>query len=249
MKMDILSAGKLLVIPAVPGKGTNILAFVGCGGKTTFINSLAHEYKHLKVLVTPTTKIMPMNEEGVLLRKTLQECVNHIPVTGIQCLGILNRTTGKLEALPGELLEEIHMQYDLILLEADGSRGLPCKGWLPGEPVIPKFVTHSVGIVTMSAIGMPADEEHVLRLPEFLALTGLDAGNAITPEALLTMVCAPGGMFKNSIGKMHLFINRAEDEKTAQLSEAWLNAVYNKYPKRFATLAYGSAQTNKWRKV
>ena len=117
------SAGTLLGL-----EDKAIIAVIGCGGKTSLIASLANEYRHKKVLVTPTTKMFP--------------------IEGIQCLGILNEASGKLEALKQEQLEAIIPQYDLVLLEADGSAGLPCKGWLADEPVVPAFCTHTIGVVT-----------------------------------------------------------------------------------------------------
>lgn len=244
-----LSAGALLGISDGNAGAPVVAAVVGCGGKTTFISALAREYRQKKVLITPTTKILPMRDQDVVVRTTLADCEKHSPVTGIQCLGIQNSVTGKLEALPSELLARIAPQYDLILLEADGSRGLPCKGWRDDEPVVPGFCTHTVGIVTMDAIGKPADDRSVLRLPEFLALTGLHEGEPITPKTLSAMVCAPGGMFKNSAGMAYLFVNRVEDEKTATLAGEWLRNIQTRHPGRFRGLAYGSAQSNQWQEA
>jgi len=235
------SAGEL---PGLADEKPCIAAVIGCGGKTTFIKSLAHEFRHKKVLITPSTKIFPMNDEDIVLCATLPECLSHIPANGIQCLGILNKQTGKLQALPMMVLEEMVTHYDLVLLEADGSNGLPCKGWLPDEPVIPPFCTHSIGIVTLQALGKPADGDSVLRLPEFLQLTGLRHGEVITFQTMIDMVCAANGMFHNSTGRQWLLVNQAEDDPDA--AQEWLKLIEQAHPGRFACLAYGSARLNSW---
>ena len=238
------TAGALLDI--APRK-LSVIAVIGCGGKSTFIETLAHECSGKKVLITPTTKMWPIRREGVLLRSTPQECFSHKALKGIQCLGMLNETSGKLEALPSEQLENMVSQYDIVLLEADGSRGLPCKSWLPGEPVIPHYSTHTVGIVTMDALGKPSGSDTVLRLPEFPALTGLQEGDTITAAALTSMVCAQNGMFRNGRGRQSIFVNKVESD-TAIAKEYLLN-IRQTFPGRFACLAYGSALTNKWQEL
>ena len=223
-----------------------VIAIIGCGGKTTFIESLAYECRHKKVLVTPTTKILPMYRDDIVLCTSFEECLSHKAVNGIQCLGVMNETTGKLEALREEMLEKIIPQYDLVLLEADGSCGLSCKGWLPNEPVIPWFSTHTIGIVTFYALGKPADSDIVLRLKEFLKLTGLEQGEPITQKALADMVCGTNGMFHNGAGRQSIFVNQVEDDAIAALAEKWLKGIEESFPGRFACLAYGSARKNKW---
>ena len=242
--MNILyqTAGTLL---GITPRQLSVIAVIGCDGKSTFIETLALEYSQKKVLITTTTKMRPIHREGITLRLTQQECVSYKAQKGIQCLGVLNEANGKLEALPSELLENIFPQYDIVLLEADGSRGLPCKGWLPDEPVIPHYCTHTVGIATIDALGKPADSDTVLRLPEFSALTGLQRGDPITFDALASMVCAQNGMFRNGRGRQSIFVNKAESDST--LAKEWLHNIKQTYPARFACLAYGSALTNKWR--
>jgi len=243
---EYCSAGVLL---GLTDNNPAVIAVIGCGGKTTFIENLANEYRHRKVLITPTTKIWHMPDENIVVRTTSQESITHKPIKGIQYLGILNKLSNKLEALEPELPEEVRLQYDLVLLEADGSQGLPCKGWLPGEPVIPDYCTHTVGITTISALGKRADSDTVLRLPEFQKLTGLQKGDPITRQALKQMVCAGNGMFRNAVGSQSIFVNHAEDNAGISDAMELLSEIRQEYPERFALLAYGSAQENSWKEV
>ena len=241
------SAGTLLGLETAE---QSFIAVIGCGGKTTFIYSLANEFRHKKVLITTTTKIYPAAGNDIVLCSTEQDCLKHKPVNGIQCLGILNEASGKLEALRRDLLHEIIRYYDLVLIEADGSKTLPCKGWLPDEPVIPPYCTHIVGIVSLAALGKPADENTVHRLPEFLKLTGLRRGKIITIQALIDMATANNVMFRNTpdtIGKKSIFVNHVEDETNITAAKELLAGIEKAQPGRYACLAYGSAQLNKWK--
>jgi probable selenium-dependent hydroxylase accessory protein YqeC len=227
----------------------SVIAVVGCGGKTSFIELLADMLRNKKTLVSTTVKIFPMKTDGVMLCETLKQCEEHEPQQGIQCLGLLNTASGKLESLPAHVLAKLIPCYDITLLEADGSRGLPCKGWLPDEPVVPRYCTHTVGIATMRALGMAATETVVHRLPEFLSLTGLEKGSTITMQALETMVCAPGGMFKNSAGKQYLLINQVEDDTAVNAARIFLQTIKEKYPNRFEKLLFGSVHSDTWQEV
>lgn len=226
-----------------------IAAVIGCCGKTTFIEGLAREFRHKKVLISPTTKIKPMYSGDVVLCNTLADCISHIPKPGIQCLGIQTPGSHKLTALPPKILADLIMGYDLVLLEADGSRGLPCKGWVPTEPVIPCYCTHTVGVVTFLGLGKPANEKYVLRLPEFLSLTGLRKDESIHEQALMDMVTADNGMFKNAVGHCILLVNQIEDEFAAERADTWLHKIEQASPHRFTHLSYGSAKANSWRDI
>ncbi len=202
-----------------------VVAVVGCGGKTSFIERVATSFRgkrDKKILISPTTKMYPLNVEGV------------------DCLGVLNSATGKLEALPEDHLADLTSRYDMTLLEADGSQGLPLKGWREDEPVVPRYCTHTIGIVTINALGRPATRDVVFRMPEFLSLTGLHEGEIVTAEAQEAMVCAPYGMFKNGVGRLFLFLNQVEDEQTFRLAQGFLANIKKKDPGRFARLLYGS---------
>ena len=222
------------------------VSVVGCGGKTSLIELLATQNIDKKVLVSPATKIFPITSPGVILCDTLQNCIEHVPQIGVQYLGIYNTRNKKLEALPEQVLADMIQQYDITLTEADGSRCLPCKGWRDTEPVIRSFSTHTVGIVTMNALGKPATKKIVHHLPEFLTLTGLGEGDIITEQILIDMVCLPGGMFKNCVGQQYLVVNQVEDKMTTYNAESFIEKIKLQNSERFKKLIYGSVHKNDW---
>jgi probable selenium-dependent hydroxylase accessory protein YqeC len=200
-----------------------VVSVVGCGGKSSFIELVAESLAaEKKVLISPTTKMFPLN------------------VRGVDCRGEFNSKTGKLEALPMAELAELVSQYDIMLLEADGSRGLPCKGWLDYEPVVPEFSTHTIGVIDINAVGKYATAENVHNLPQFLELTGLCENDKITIDALKNMICAPRGMFKNSVGINMLFVNHVESITATETAEQLLLKIKEEYPYLLSKLLYGS---------
>jgi len=227
----------------------SIVAVVGCGGKTSLIELMADRLRKKKVMVSTTTKMFPPKMKDIVLCETLWQCEEHEPRTGIQCMGLMNGASGKLEALPEAFLAALQPRYEIALLEADGSRGLPCKGWLANEPVVPDYCTHTVGLITMGALGKPAGENTVHRLPEFFALTGVGEGETITAAALEAMVCDSKGMFKNSAGQRYVLVNQVEDDATAAAALSFLRTIKEKYPARFEKLFFGSVRHDAWQEV
>ena len=250
--MGLLGLGRLLGLD----RGSRV-AVSGCGGKTSIVNLLAGEAdKAISVLVTPTTKIFPDlifpdlrfpgRETGADFAATRETCLAHAPRPGIHCLGLLNDRTGKLEALAPEDLAAIAPRYDVVLMEADGSRGFPCKGWAEYEPVIPEFATHTLGVVSVNAVGLAAAAENVFRLDAFLKLTGLNKGETVTAGALAAMVASPDGMLRRRAGHAAVAINQVEDRRgreTALELAALIRQVWGNEPLQ---IVFGSVKRNRW---
>jgi probable selenium-dependent hydroxylase accessory protein YqeC len=188
---------------------------IGSGGKTSLIWHLARYFapKSRSVLVATTTKMFPPKKTELL--------------PGIDMAGRFNQKTGKLEALPLEELAERIPAYDLVLIEGDGSRGLPLKGWAEYEPVIPSFATVTIGVLPLWPLGKPISAEFIHRLPLFCALTGADIGSMLEIEHLVKVIA--GGkmeksLFSAAVGRKILFFNQIEHE-AAVLQAAKLAAL------------------------
>lgn len=224
-----------------------IVAVVGCGGKTSVINLLAMQNSKKRVLVSPTTHMFPLWNEDIVLLASLEECIAYMPRAGVTCMGLLNAQSGKLHALPKPILREIATRFDLALLEADGSRALPLKGWRQDEPVVPEFCTHTIGVLGAKALcGQQVLEDTVLRPELFCKLTGLGMGETVTQEALVKMLCDSEGMFRRSSGKRFVVINQVEDVCTVKKARSLLREIGSRYVAQFDGLLYGSALQNVW---
>lgn len=209
------SLASLLKLP----KGACV-AVVGCGGKTSSINCIASELlKDFRILISPTTRIgMP----GNFVYTNEEDILNHIPFYGIQYAGVGSDCGKKLRALPLEILSKIAPRYDLLLMEADGSRMKLLKGWEWYEPVIPDFTTHTLCVSNINAIGLKACVESVHRMQLFQKLTGIEEQETVDEYTLCRMICSKSGMMSKASGQIWLLINGVQslsDKRVFRLSE------------------------------
>jgi molybdenum cofactor cytidylyltransferase len=84
-----------------------------------------------------------------------------------------------------------------LLIEADGSRRRPLKAPAEHEPPIPEFVDIAVVVAGLSGLGKTLGDEFVHRPEAFARLSGLQAGDPVTPEALARVLLHPQGGLKN----------------------------------------------------
>jgi molybdenum cofactor cytidylyltransferase len=84
-----------------------------------------------------------------------------------------------------------------LLIEADGARRLPLKAPDDHEPSIPGFVDCVVVVAGFSGLGKPLTPEWVHRPKIFSALSGLQPGEIVTPEALVQVITHADGGLKN----------------------------------------------------
>ena len=173
-----------------PEARPRIIAAVGGGGKTTFLNTLAAELhdRGRRVVVTTTTKTRPP-EDPALLAQTVPEAAQlldagHIPLAG-QYL-----TKEKVQGLPGSL-PVLAAMADYVLIEADGSRKRPLKMTDPAyEPVIPPEAEAVVALAGLDALGCPVSQ--VVHRPELACKAlGVSPEAPVTPElaARLLALC------------------------------------------------------------
>lgn len=148
---------------------------VGSGGKTTLLRRLSERLPGT-VILTTSTRVYPF--PGVPLipadadrGRVLKEIESALASNRVACVGT-PLPTGKLSApSPGASFEDLLSLADTVLIEGDGSAGLPLKAHRPWEPVIPPCADLTVCVVGASGIGKPARE--ACHCPElFCALTG-----------------------------------------------------------------------------
>lgn len=195
----------------------SVVSIVGAGGKTSLLFQLAKEAKAsgLRVLVTTTTRMRIPHDrqydrialEGPFWDRSL---VNE---PGIYVAGIPDTQSGKMRGVATAVLEKGAELFDLVLIEADGAAGKPLKGWKAHEPVVPFYSTHTVGVLDIQTIGRIIDDKLVHRLDIFRELTGAELGDIVDHRHLKAVVQCENGLFRCSVGKKILYINKVESEK------------------------------------
>lgn len=180
--------------PFFPETG-HVIALVGAGGKTTLMYELARRYagRGAKVLVTTTTHIHRPEDGHLVLHPgeagQLWEQGTYA-VAGIPC------EEGKLCSLSEKELDEYIQMADVVLIEADGSKRMPCKVPASHEPVIPESCDIVIGVMGMRAWGRPL-EEVCFRKEEAMCLLGVKPREILDEERMAAILAAEDGTRKN----------------------------------------------------
>lgn len=175
---------------------TKCICAVGSGGKTSLLYHLAGEYRALgkRVLLCTTTKMFrPVldyvsDEEPEKIRERLYE-------KGFVVAGkteesaekqIKREKFGPLEA---DVWKRIYPEAQIVLVEADGSKGLPLKMPADYEPVLPKECEFMIAVSGLSGIGKPLKEIcHRSVLAE--AVLAMDGDRTVTEQDVVRLLRA-----------------------------------------------------------
>lgn len=163
-----------------------IIAVVGSGGKTTRIHKLTEKYRKegKKVLVTTTTHMY--EEEGCDLTGNVESISWTLETFGY-CMAGLPAENGKITALSKKVYDSVYTYADVVLVEADGSKGLPIKYPAEYEPVIPDHAEEIHIVVGLSALGKPLKEvSHRKQLVE--QCLAISEDESIRPEHLQKLI-------------------------------------------------------------
>ena len=183
------------------GVRSGVTALIGGGGKTTAMYTLARELRQKgTVICAATTHIAPPDHLPTLYHACEAEVSEALARLGCVCAGA-PAEEGKLGA-PGLPVAALAALADYVLVEADGSRGLPVKAHLAHEPAVPPEAGLTVVLAGASGFGRPV-REAVHRWERFCQLTGASPEDAVTAENLSASLTAEG------FGDL-IFINQAE---------------------------------------
>lgn len=208
----------MYLVDLIDTKKGDIISVVGSGGKTTFIYNLAKELIKEKVLISTTTK---------MLCPTKDEVDYFFCLSKEEKINIKNGRTfiagEKIDdnKVCGDILkiEDYISSFDYVLLESDGSKRKPLKGWNNTEPVIFNKTTKTIGIIPLHIIGEKITYENIHKIEKFNNICKTKIDDEITLEVLADIIMDSNGLFKDSIGEKILFLNRVEDEKSKEM--AW----------------------------
>lgn len=212
-------------------------ALIGCGGKTTLMFRLAEENRRCRTVVTTTTHIQ-MPQAG------MADCLMTAPggpVSAGITLAAGGIREGKVTAISQEDLRGLR-DADLVLIEGDGARGLPLKGWAAYEPVVPEETTLTIGVCVAHPIGRRLSVETVHRPALFEALTGAAMGEICDPAHIAAMISGAQGLFQRARGRRALFINQIEDAEGREKAEAVLAALPGDFRRTLSAVVLGSAR-------
>lgn len=168
---------------------------------------------------------------------------------GITFAGNYERGAAKTAALPPAVLSALIQNADVTLIEGDGSKTLPLKGWADYEPVVPPSTTVTVGVIPLWPLGMPVTEAIVHRLPLFCALTGAGKSDILTVSHLAAAISGgedkQRGLFTKARGKRVLFFNQAEDEGALRQAGEVMDTLPTAFKARLNAAIAGSVKRDR----
>lgn len=200
------------------GKKHNI-CLVGGGGKTTVMYELAAAWAACgrKVLVLTSTHIM-QPADGSFAADV--PAVQNLWQQGrYAVIGTPEPATGKLTAPPQFLYEELKLQADVILCEADGSKHHPCKAPAAHEPVLLPDSDIVLAVAGTDALGRPLAQ--ACQRPQLSAeLLNCSLDSVIDEQTLAALLLSEQGARKN-VGTrgFYIVLNKCDLISAAQQEE------------------------------
>ncbi len=174
-----------------------LVSIVGAGGKTTAVQQLAGELSAggKRVVATTSTamflsQLSAIGPVHMATGEGTSELVAHLEdvlATGraaavAESLG----DAGKVAGLSAARLSELWSAglADFLIVEADGSRGLPFKAFGPHEPQVPAAATTVVVMAGLDALGVTISEGQVHRAHLLASLLDIPLGSVVTARVL-----------------------------------------------------------------
>ena len=199
----------------------HVISLVGAGGKTTLMYALAKRFaaKVARTLVTTTTHIY--RPKGDMWARS-PEAIESLWRRG--SYAVAGKPSGdgpaeKLTALPEQELNMYINMADIVLIEADGAKGMPCKAPAGHEPVIPEACDIVIGVMGMKAFGKPL-EKVCFRPEEACRLLEIAPTDILTADRMARLLASEQGGRKN-VGKREYYavLNQCDLETDIRAAE------------------------------
>ena len=131
---------------------------------------------------------------------------------------------------------------DYIIVEADGSHGLPLKAPAAHEPVVPSLSTAVVILMGIDAVGRPlAAATH--RLQEAMRFSGLSPTHVLTPADCATILTHPDGALRccPSTSRVIVALTKVRSPEDVQAA-AEISRLLDGHPRIAAVVAVDAPQ-------
>ena len=191
-----------------------VTAIVGGGGKTSLIDELCSQLPG-KVLRLTTTRILPpkcpclMDPRPSELRQAFEE---------ERVLCIASYAERDKLALPTVELEPLLNMADYVLVEADGSRGLPLKAPNDKEPYLTGREAMVIAMAGMRGLQQPiAEAAH--RAERYAALIHKTTADIASPEDAAMVLESEAGLRKHVNVRFAVVLNQCDTPERLQLGQ------------------------------
>lgn len=196
------------------------VSFVGAGGKSSLIACIADwgALHQKKVLVTTTTHIF--RPSSLKLAQTEQELEHIWQTDNWAVIGTVDSVQPqKLQSPDPHWLQRAAELADLILIEADGSKRLPCKVPDSHEPVILPQTDVIVAVLGLSALNLPL-KDCCFRLDKATKLLSAKESHPLTCQHMATIFASRQGLRKATNNSEYVVVlNQCDNEDRKNAGE------------------------------
>jgi len=209
------------------GARRGVVCFVGAGGKKSTLYHLAARHPG-RVGISSTVQIpyFPPGQgffEIVEPEAELYRALTQVdPVHRRVAFATPSSKPGRWAGVSAELLERVDrtLDFDVLLIKADGARARLLKAPMPGEPVLPPVTTSVVLLVSAAVAGLPATEAWVHRPDRLSAMAGLEPGGLIEARHLAGVIVDQCRRLADVPGRLVTpVINMVDDRARREIAE------------------------------
>ncbi|WP_215697844.1 selenium cofactor biosynthesis protein YqeC [Clostridium sp. MCC353] len=219
----------------VPG----VISLVGGGGKTTVMYELAKELERMgkRVIVTTSTHIRRPDGYQTVIGDRAEVLDRVVWDSGILAAG-QEAEGGKLKGMPLEEIGKLKSYCDVLLIEADGAKGLPLKVPAGHEPVIIPETEMVIACAGLDCIGRPV-KDICFRVEETCKLLGKKPEELISPRDAALILCSKQGSQKAVEGREYrIVLNKADDGERKRMAEQIIGHCRKEYSGITAVTAF-----------
>lgn len=213
---------------ALPTEG--LVCAVGAGGKKTTLYALANALG--RAVVTATVRI-PIFDPHVARVAVTEDPVGEFEENDDWPLGVVpeREFEDRYRGYDREVVEELARKAEVpVLVKADGARMREFKAPDEREPQIPHSTDAVVPIASVQAVGKPLDDGVVHRPERIAAITGIEIGEEITPEAVAGVLASPDGGLKDvpDGARVIPLLNKVDDGEDAAVAREIARGVHER---------------------
>jgi len=149
----------------------------------------------------------------------------------------------KLLGLPSEYLGELlsRLTWDVVVVEADGSRGRSIKGHRLGEPVVPLCTTHCVIVLGADGLETWVNSDHCHRPEVIQDLLGVSWGERLSAGRVVDLLSHPRGLLSKIPGDIEVvvYVNKAPLGREQEVAHRFAIGLLERCGARIRRVAVG----------
>ncbi|HCD71718.1 MAG TPA: putative selenium-dependent hydroxylase accessory protein YqeC [Thermovirga lienii] len=187
-------------------KERELVCVTGAGGKTSLIIALATPLaERSRVMVTTTTRMgcweipkgyaFAVGDRDFITRRAKEQKRGHPPL--FAACGVAGE---KYLGLSPDYVDYVYVNdlMDIVLVEGDGAKKFPVKGYSEWEPVIPGNTTCHIVVVGAEIFFKVLDEKTVFRPESFFSVSGITPGKVLSAGEIVRVLEHPQVFLKGS---------------------------------------------------